>query len=287
MNRVGKMINISWAKKRGYSGRGVCVAVIDTGMFLHRDFEPSRIVDFKDMVNGRKAMYDDCGHGTHVCGIIGGSGISSGRKYEGIAPGVTFLPVKALDRNGNGRQRDVVRAIDWIIQNVNKYNIRIANISIGTTLNCKNSDNYVLVDKVEQLWDAGVVVCAAAGNNGPGKMTVSMPGVSKKIITVGFISNGQTYSGQGPTKKCIIKPEIIAPGENVVSCKNARNGYITKSGTSMATPVVTGAIALLLEKYPQMTNKDVKKRLYERAKDMGYPKNIQGWGYLDIERLLC
>ena len=95
------------------------------------------------------------------------------------------------------------------------------------------------------------------------------------------------YSGRGPTGACICKPEIIAPGAGIVSCSNDRKQYSIKSGTSMSTPIVAGALALLLEKYPDMNNRDVKLRLRERAVDLGLPRNQQGWGMLDVERLLA
>ena len=95
------------------------------------------------------------------------------------------------------------------------------------------------------------------------------------------------YSGRGPTAACILKPDIVAPGSRIVSCSNQPQKYQIKSGTSMSTPLVSGAIALLLEKYPQMTNKEVKLHLRERAVDLGLPHNQQGWGLLDVKRLLA
>ena len=94
------------------------------------------------------------------------------------------------------------------------------------------------------------------------------------------------YSGRGPTNACILKPDIVAPGSNIVSCANRSGSYTRKSGTSMSTPLVSGAVALLLEKYPEMTNLDVKLRLRERAVDLRLPRNQQGWGLLDVERLV-
>ena len=94
------------------------------------------------------------------------------------------------------------------------------------------------------------------------------------------------YSGRGPTGSCICKPDIVAPGASIISCSNHRGKYTCKSGTSMATPLVSGALALLLEKKPGMSNRDVKLLLRERAVDMGLPRNQQGWGILDIGELL-
>ena len=94
------------------------------------------------------------------------------------------------------------------------------------------------------------------------------------------------YSGRGPTLAAVCKPDLVAPGCSVASCASLRDKYTIKSGTSMSTPIVSGAIALLLEKYPDMTNRDVKLRLMETCRDMGLPKNQQGWGLLDVERLL-
>ena len=149
---------------------------------------------------------------------------------------------------------------------------------------------------MDAAWDAGLVVVVAAGNNGPGQRTITTPGISRKVITVGCSDDYKEvdvagnrmidYSGRGPTNACILKPDIVAPGSNIVSCANQSGSYTRKSGTSMSTPLVSGAVALLLEKYPEMTNLDVKLRLRERAVDLGLPRNQQGWGLLDVERLV-
>ena len=127
-------------------------------------------------------------------------------------------------------------------------------------------------------------------------MSITTPGISRKVITVGCSDDNTEvlvggnrmvdYSGRGPTAACVCKPDIVAPGSCVVSCASQTDRYAIKSGTSMSTPIVSGAIALLLEKYPDMTNLDVKLKLMQTARDIGLPKNQQGWGLLDIERLL-
>ena len=173
----------------------------------------------------------------------------------------------------------------------------MVNISVGSYSRRNMGENSALVRGVDAAWDDGLVVVVAAGNNGPGRMTVTTPGISRKVITVGCSDDDQEvtvmgtrmvdYSGRGPTGACICKPEILAPGAAIISCCNEEERYSVKSGTSMSTPIVAGAIALLLEKYPSMTNRDVKLRLRERAVDLGLPRNRQGWGLLDVERLLA
>lgn len=279
----------------GLTGKNVGVAVLDTGVFPHRDFD-KRIIAFADMINHRPGPYDDCGHGSHICGIIGGSGVISDGRYQGMAPGCNLVVVKVLDRKGNGYASDVIAGISWILERKEQLGIRILNISVGSYNKKGMTENSMLVRGVNQAWDAGLVVVVAAGNNGPRRMSITTPGISRKVITVGcsddnteVIVGGNRmvdYSGRGPTAACICKPDVVAPGSRVVSCANRADKYAIKSGTSMSTPIVSGAIALLLEKYPEMTNRDVKLKLMQSSRDIGLPRNQQGWGLLDVERLL-
>ena len=242
----------------GYTGKHVGVCVLDTGIFPHIDFT-GRILAFQDFIGHRIRPYDDNSHGTHVCGIIGGDGRASEGRIRGIAPGCSLIVLKVLDRTGNGRKEDVLQAFRWILENKRYYGIRVVNISVGTT--CRRAEDHrVLIAGVEQLWDAGLVVVAAAGNQGPKAGSVTAPGSSRKIITVGS------------------SDLACAPG--------ADNGYGVKSGTSMSTPLVAGAAALMLEKNPELTNVQIKMKLKESARDMGLPKNQQGWGELDLERFM-
>jgi serine protease AprX len=313
MNRVNEIIESSWAHERNITGRGIGVAVVDTGISLHKDFagEENRVIAFKDFINKLPDPYDDNGHGTHVSGIVGGNGYSSKGRYVGVAPGCNLIGVKVLDYRGDGNISDVLAGLQWIIDNRFKYNIRVVNISVGTTSKENMDENSLLVQGVNAIWDSGVVVVVAAGNNGPGPMSISTPGISRKVITVGssndnvavevFGSRTKDYSGRGPTPYCIKKPDIVAPGSNIVSCnisryskeRNSRLGaadspmmYTIKSGTSMATPVVSGAIALLLSVHPELTNREVKLRLRESAVDLGQRWEKQGWGLLNVRRLL-
>lgn len=187
--------------------------------------------------------------------------------------------------------------IHWILENKDRYNIRILNISIGTKEEEQYGEESALVKGVEEAWDQGIVVIAAAANNGPGEGTIGSPGISRKIITVGS-TEGEIrrsrkgmrrylYSGCGPTRGCVVKPDLLAPGSRIISCGNTRQGYVTKSGTSMSTPMVSGAAALLLQKHPELTNKEVKERLWECGDDLHLPLTVQGRGRLNIRALLC
>lgn len=295
MDQAKGWIHCDGAYRLGLTGKGVGVAVLDTGIFLHRDFE-DRVISFTDMVKRRREPYDDNGHGTHIAGIIGGAGIESGGRYHGVAPGCSLICLKVLDQKGNGYASDVLGGLKWIRDHREELGIRVVNISVGSFSRRGMSENSALVKGVDAAWDAGLVVVVAAGNNGPGQRTITTPGISRKVITVGCSDDYKEvdvagnrmidYSGRGPTDACILKPDIVAPGSNIISCANRKGGYARKSGTSMSTPLVSGAIALLLERYPDMTNRDVKLRLRERAVDLGLPRNQQGWGLLDVERLV-
>lgn len=281
------------------AGKGIGVAILDTGISYHPDFD-RRIIGFQDMRKENKFGYDMNGHGTHVAGIIGGSGKLSNRQYSGIAPCCNLIMVRVLDEKGDGEIATVIEGIRWVRKNKTRYNIRILNISVGTLPHYGDQEEDDLLMEVEKLWDEGVVVVAAAGNFGPAWGTITTPGISKKIITVGASNDEEeseslgklrkNYSGRGPTRECVVKPDLVAPGSCVISCNGRyqRTGraYTEKSGTSMSAPVVAGAIAILLSKYPSMSNLEVKLRLRQTCVDLGLNKNRQGWGMLHVKALL-
>ena len=196
-----------------------------------------------------------------------------------MAPGCGITALKVLDRFGNGNKADVLRAFRWILENRAQYRIRIVNISVGTTYK-SITDHDALIQGVEKLWDEGLVVVTAAGNQGPRPGSVTAPGCSKKVITVGssdMLEGKGAVSGRGPTFDCVCKPDLVAPGNKIISCSAASdNAYGTKSGTSMSTPMISGAVALMLEKDPLLTNLDIKMMLKESADDMGLPKTSRG-----------
>ena len=281
MKRVKKIVRYQCESTNKWHGEGITVVVMDTGMALHPALL-GRAILFRDFVNERQDFYDDNGHGTHVCGVIAG-------KNFGIAPACNLIVLKVLDETGNGDIMHSLRGIRWILENQEKYNIRVVNISMGMKAGSNKVGELHIMRGVELLWDMGMVVIAAAGNLGPKEGTITIPGLHKKIITVGSSEDWKNYSGRGSIKMQILKPDLVAPGSDIVSC-NYQFGegslYARKSGTSMATPVVSGAAALLLSKNPNLTNYEVKDRLKQCCTDLGMPQVRQGSGLLNVERLL-
>ena len=291
MEKILAYIHASAAYRQGIFGQGILVAVLDTGIYPHSDLQ-GRIRGFRDYIRQRQQPYDDNGHGTHISGIIGAGGKGA---VHGVAPGCYLQGYKVLDKNGNGKILDICQAVEDIM----KYNqnhaqkIRVINISVGMRERVRPELQQRLLRSVEQAWDQGIVVLAAAGNNGPGENTVTSPGVSKKIITVGSLDTinerkrePSLYSGRGPTESCVVKPEILMPGTDIISCGTRPGTYIRKSGTSMAVPVVSGMIALLLCKYPAMMPNEVKLQLYRSADHSGIDESFKCWGTVDLQRLL-
>lgn len=273
------------------TGKGVVCAVLDTGITQHPDLA-GRIVGWKDCVQGKKTIYDDNGHGTHVAGILAGNGKSGRGLYSGMAPEALIFAVKVLNQRGGGKIRDVINGIRYVLLKQKEMKIRIVNISIGTLPHKKDPEDELLLFWVERLWDAGLVVVTAAGNKGPKEGSITIPGNSRKVITVGADEEmGKKYSGCGPTGDCIKKPDLTVPGNRIYSCNylypvRSPYAYIPKSGTSMATPAVSGAAALVLQKYPDMCNLELKYRLWNSCEKGRYYDQRQGHGNLHVEKLL-
>ncbi len=335
------------AAQYALDGTGVGVAVIDSGIADHNDLHGasggSRVVYSQSFVAGDTTTSDKFGHGTHVAGLIGGSGKGSGNgngyaaNFAGMAPNVNVINLRVLDQNGNGTDSQVIAAIQQAIALKSTYNIRVINMSLGRPV----FESYTLdpVDQaVEAAWKAGIVVVCAAGNNGRfaatnGFGTIGAPANDPAVITVGATMTEQTstrvddkiasYSSKGPTAvDHIVKPDLVAPGNAQVSLRVAgstldttypqyevspNNGnaskYFVLSGTSMATPVVSGAVALVLQQNPSMTPDQVKARLMKTAwKGVGqftyshdflgnlynneYDLFTYGAGYLDVNAAL-
>ena len=300
MERVKRIVHAREVYQKGYSGYGVRIALLDTGVHLHSCLK-GRVCYFSDYVNRKKQVYDDNGHGTHIAGILCGCRPNEERErlnYRmGMAPKAELAVFKILDHNGNGSTDKALRALDWLIANHKKEGIKLLNFSMGYLPKANPIIQKKLIDKLEYLWEEGVTIVTAAGNNGPAENTITVPGISRKLITVGSSddiavyteehSNAriQGYGGRGPTECCIVKPEILAPGTDIISLVNSGNGFVKKSGTSMSAPIVCGALALALEKCPDLKPVELKLLLYDSV-DPVKEKNISAWGILNVDNLL-
>lgn len=278
-----------------------------------------RVTAFVDFVNGQTAKYDDWGHGTHVAGIIAGNGYDSTGARAAIAPGANIISLKALDGEGKGKISYIIAALDWAVANKAAYNIRVINMSLGAgVFESYNTDPLTLAAK--RAVDAGIVVVAAAGNMGkaangqPQYGAIGAPGNAPWVLTVGASSTMGTidrrddtmalYSSRGPTMIDFgAKPDLVAPGSGTVSLstpnslfyntKSAylvagkRSGltylpYLTLSGTSMAAPVVSGTVALMIQANPSLTPNMVKAILQFTAQVYpSYNYLTQGAGFLN------
>jgi serine protease AprX len=282
-------------QEMGLTGKDVTVAVIDTGIAPHPDllYPTSRIVGWNDLVKGRPLPYDDNGHGTHIAGIIAGNGILSRGKYKGMAPEARLVGIKVLDRDGSGNTSDVITALEWCIANRETYNIKVINLSLGSAAQSFSRED-PLCRAVEAAWRQGMVVCVAAGNDGPNLRTINTPGISPSAITVGNLNDHNTTeteddqisesSSRGPTVDSLMKPDILAPGTNIVSL-GVRRGYRTLSGTSMATPMVSGAAAQIYQKWADLKPNEVKNVLIRNARRLGSQSNFGGSGALRLEEI--
>ena len=208
MERVRKIIGMDGIYEREFRGSDITVAILDTGIARHIDFD-HRVLCFKDFIYGKEQYYDDNGHGTHIAGMIGGSGAFSGGRVRGVAPECKFVICKVLNKRGDGITRHIIEGIRWCIKQRERYRIRILNISVGMLESTGKEEQRKLMEAVVAAWDAGIVVLTAAGNNGPKKKTVTVPGTVREVITVGSQDDEENaeyriglkrgYSSWGPT----------------------------------------------------------------------------------------
>jgi serine protease AprX len=303
----------------GFEGDGVGVAIIDSGVAnWHDDLGSGTVVHFVDFVNDLLAPHDDYGHGTHVAGIIAGNGYDSGGARRGVAPGARLVVLKVLDESGDGHISDVIAAIDYAIQQRQRFNIRVINLSVSAGVHeSYRTDPLTLA--AQRAVDAGMVVVTAAGNLGRSAKRavqyggITSPGNAPWVLTVGATDQHKTaarvddtvapFSSRGPTSiDEEIKPDLVAPGVAIESLADASSTifranpnarlsgtvntvsapYISLTGTSMAAPVVAGTVALMLEANPKLTPNLVKAILQYTAERRGrYDVVSQGAGFLN------
>jgi serine protease AprX len=307
----------------GLDGTGVGVAIIDSGVIgWHDDLADAgvgqRVDRFVDFVDGSTQAHDDYGHGTHVAGIIAGNGYDSDGARTGIAPGARLVVLKVLDEAGRGYMSDVIAAFDYAIAEREALNIRVINLSVASGVHeSYNADPLTLAAK--RAVDAGIVVVAAAGNNGRGTQGqtqyggVTSPGNAPWVLTVGASSHMGSidraddtiaaFTSRGPTAlDHAAKPDIVAPGVGIESLSNPDSTlyssayqyllegtrptsflpYLSLSGTSMAAPAVTGTIALMLQANPSLTPNEIKAILqYTAEEHANYDPLTQGAGFVN------
>src|SRR5712692_2748386 len=303
----------AWSAGAGHpeTGFGISVAVIDSGLDASHPDLGGNVVAVNVNRNSQTAS-DGYGHGTHVAGIINGHDADD--QYLGIAPDATLISVKVADDNGGAYVSDLLRGLDWVAAHHDDYGIRALNVSASVSF----PESYATspVDAaVEYLWNDGVAVVTSAGNLGAAPDAVwYAPGNDPQVITVGCLDENQTaspaddslcpISSRGVTEDGFAKPDLVAPGRKIVSTLAAGiNGqgvslaaefperisadrqHISLSGTSMAAPMVTGAIALVLDRHPNLTPGQLKQLL--TATTRRYPGQADGAGALNIGAALA
>jgi serine protease AprX len=329
-------------EQRELQGWGVTVAVVDSGMLpmasggdwsqrqsdgtliaensgrclVYRDFLPRTTQNANSGPRARNSV-DQHGHGTHVLGTIADNReepLAAGMNATpiGVAPQANLLVARALDQSGAGSYGDVIAAIDWIVANRARYNVRVLNLSLYAPVQGPYWDD-PLNQAVMRAWQAGVVVVAAAGNLGPGPNTITVPGNVPYVVTVGALRSGRynasgddelaDYSSRGPTEMGFVKPDLLVPGSRTIApmpqsstlatsapdertvavatvdlkigAFAGRQEYGQLSGTSMAAAQVSGVVALMLQANPGLTNDEVKGRLLATARPASDPDTGQ------------
>jgi len=272
------------------TGKGVAVAILDTGIAklpqLNQNTKnkSGRIVGWKDFIQNSKTAIDPNGHGSHVAGIIANSQKGNDGYWNGIAPDANLVGVRVLDKTGAGTYESVINGLQWVLENKERYNIKIINLSLVSNVQSPYWAD-PLNQAVTAAWADGLTVIVAAGNSGPEPMSISVPGNNPYVITVGAFTDKYTptdwsddyiadFSSAGPTLDGFVKPDLVAPGAHMVSIAPEKSyltseypenrlkaNYFKLAGTSQATATVSGVAALMLSQNPNLTPDQVKYRL--------------------------
>ncbi|GAA3078125.1 S8 family serine peptidase [Kribbella aluminosa] len=287
------MIGAPQAWAAGYTGKGVKVAVLDTGIDPNHPDLKGRVTESKNFTRDAD-ITDGFGHGTHVASIITGSGAASGGRYKGVAPDVDLLVGKVLDHTGTGEESDVIAGMEWAAA----QGAKVINLSLGGDPYGDESQDpgSLAVNRLTE--STGALFVIAAGNNGQyGASTVGSPGVAKDALTVASVDKSDQlayYSSRGPLlyPDRVSKPDIAGPGSDIVAARAAGTSmgspvddhYTSASGTSMATPHVAGAAAILAQEHPDWSGLQLKAALMSTSKDDHYSVFQQGAGRVDVAR---
>lgn len=299
MDRVRKQIHYEYIEKLGLTGKGVNVCVLDTGISSHIDFD-HRIIEFADLTQkNTNKIRDDSGHGTHVCGILAGSGKASDGLYKGIAVRSNLIVLKVLNDQGNGQVDTLLSALQWILEHCFEYSIRIVNISISVSKNCSLHTDRIklfhLKDLLYRLHEKNILIVTAAGNEGPDNNSISILGNQNYTLCVGCHDGNyksksdplcEQYSGRGFAYYSMMKPDVVAPGTEIVSCSGRnRRGYTSKSGTSMSCPIISGVAADLMELLGNVPVDKIANEIRMGTTSVNTPRNQQGYGMIDCKKI--
>ncbi|MDX2551721.1 S8 family serine peptidase [Streptomyces stelliscabiei] len=257
--------------RSGHDGKGVKVAVLDTGVDTGHPDLADRIAGSRSFVPDQ-AVRDGHGHGTHVASTIAGSGAASDGRRKGVAPGAELLVGKVLNDAGKGQSSWIIAGMEWAANS----GAKIVSMSLGGTA---TGPSDVLSETVDELSaSTGTLFVIASGNAGPGEQTVGTPGIADSALTVGAVDKSDRlapFSGRGPRPgDFAVKPEITAPGVGIVAARAAGttmgtpvdDAYTAANGTSMATPHVAGAAALVAQAHPDWTGRQIKEALASTAR---------------------
>ncbi len=254
--------------ERGYFGAGTSVAVMDTGIDDHEYLDITYHENFTDEGPG-----DSHGHGTHVAGVVG----LNHSQYKGVSEGVELYDLKVLNEEGVGNSSDIMEALDHAIDN----DVDVVNMSFGAEVDeCDGTD--VLSRAIDNAMQYGTISVVSAGNSGPEERSINLPGCAENAVTIGSVDSQSSlsdFSSRGPTADDRTKPDLVAPGESIVS-SSLNDNFRTLSGTSMSAPHVTGAISLLMEAGAR--NDQAVEVLKETAHDIGRENNEQGEGEVRV-----
>jgi serine protease AprX len=299
-----------WNNSPYLQGQGIGVAIVDSGINPNGDLYTvmgvnRQVADIRFNTDYNQNSSDGYGHGTHIASVVGGDGSESDGKYIGVAPMVNIINVKISNDDGSATTSSVVQGLQWVLENKAKYNIRVVNLSLNGAI-AESYRTSPLDAAVEILWFNKIVVVTSAGNQGSG--AIYPPANDPFIITVGATNDMGTtnlsddaiasFSAYGTTNDGVKKPDLVAPGKDIIArLVNTNMGlgkahpsniisgsYFKMSGTSVSAPIVSGAIALLLQDEPNLNPDQVKYRLMATANKSwpGYNAAKAGAGYLDV-----
>ena len=279
-------VDLVW-QDTGYTGDGITMAIIDTGIDGNHtaldDLDDDnttndpKIIAFYDAINHPEATngteifpYDDNGHGTHCAGITAGTGAPN-YQHVGVAPRANLVGVKVLDGGGSGSFAAVMAGMEWTVEKRHEFNIRAASMSLGAltgAIEWTSSEEESVNRMANEMMRAGVTLFIAAGNSG-GTATIGTPGSAEDVITVGSLDKNTAvavYSSQGPTEEGRVKPNMAFVGSSVnAPDANTGDGYVALSGTSMATPGAAGVAVLMYQANPDLSPFDVRNIMQETS----------------------